>query len=98
IWVAATKDGRLRPPLAPLSRNARLANTYDFIGINYYTRDLVRFTPNPFKLFGEEQYAADAELSDAGRHGAFSQFSPEGLYQVCRELTTFDPEVTIYIT
>jgi beta-glucosidase len=98
IWVAATKDGRLRPPLAPLQKNHRLANTYDYIGINYYTRDRVRFTPNPLKLFGEELYEPEGELSDAGRHGAFSQFQPDGLYQVCHEVNRFDPGVPIYIT
>jgi beta-glucosidase len=98
VWVAATRDGLLRPPLGRLQRDRRIANSYDFIGLNYYTRDYVRFTPNPLALFGRESFPAAGELSDAGRHGAFSHFDPEGLYQVCREVTAFHPGVPIYIT
>jgi beta-glucosidase len=98
VWVAATRDGLLRPPLGRLQRDRRIANSYDFIGINYYTRDYVRFTPNPLALFGRESFPATGELSDAGRHGAFSHFDPEGLYQVCREVNNFHPGVPIYIT
>jgi beta-glucosidase len=98
VWVAATTDGRLRPPLGQLQQNKRIANTYDFIGINYYTRDSVQFVFNPLAMFGHESFPEDSELSDAGRHGAFSQFDPEGLGQVCREVTRFRPGIPIYIT
>ncbi len=98
VWVAGTKDGLLRPPVGTLQRNGRLANTYDFMGFNYYTRDFVRFSPNPTVLFGTESFPADGERSDEGRDGPFSNFDPEGLYQVCREFTRFDPAVPIYIT
>lgn len=98
VWVAATGDGRLRPPLGTGGKDARLANTLDFLGINYYTRDRVRFSPNPLNLFGEEEFEASAELSDAGREGVFSQFDPEGLYQVCMEVNRFRPGLPIYIT
>lgn len=97
IWVAATGDGWVRPPLG-LHRDPRLAGTYDFLGINYYTRDYTRFVPNPLKLFGEEQFEPGREVSDMGRHGPFAQFDPQGLYQVCKEVTNFDPSVPIYIT
>jgi beta-glucosidase len=98
VWVAATKDGLLRPPLSTLQNEPRIANSYDFIGLNYYTRDYVQFTPNPLALFGEQSFPRTGELSDPGRDGAFSHFDPEGLYQVCREVTRFHPGVSIYIT
>lgn len=98
IWVSACQDGRILPPLALNRCDPRLAGTHDFFGINYYTRDRVRFTPNPLTLFGREQFAPGAELSDSGRDGPFSQYDPEGLLQVCRELHRFDPSRPIYIT
>jgi beta-glucosidase len=97
IWVAATGDGWVRPPLG-LHQDPRLAGTYDFIGINYYTRDYTRFVPNPLKLFGEEQFEPGREVSDIGRHGPFAQFDPQGIYQVCKEVTNYDSSVPIYIT
>jgi beta-glucosidase len=98
VWVAGTRDGLLRPPIGRLQRDRRIANSYDFIGLNYYTRDSVRFTPNPLALFGRESFPPTGELSDAGRHGAFSHFDPEGLHQVCHEVNNFHPGVPIYIT
>lgn len=98
IWVAACGDGRLRPPLGRMNRHPRLANTHDYLGINYYTRDWVRFTPTPLALFGEEQYLPGTELSDSGQDGPFAALDPEGLLQVCQEVRRFSPSLPIYIT
>jgi beta-glucosidase len=98
IWVAATDDGWLRPPLSINRRDSRLAKTIDYIGLNYYTRDYIRFGLNPSQLFGEPEYLPSAEHSDSGRDGPFSQFDPEGLYQVCQEVHRFRPDLPIYIT
>ena len=73
-----------------------LAHSMDFIGVNYYTSDLVRFTPDPRRLFGAEHYAPDGEFSDSGWRGIYSQLAPEGLYQIIRELCSY--QVPIYIT
>lgn len=97
-WVAATDDGWLRPPLSVSRRDGRLAQTLDYLGINYYTRDYIRFTPNPATLFGSPEHLPEAEHSDAGRDGPFSQFEPEGLYQVCQEVRRFRADLPIYIT
>ena len=41
--------------------------TQDFIGINYYTTDMVSFNPfNPGELFSRRAFPAGAELSDTG--------------------------------
>ncbi len=99
LWVAATSDGVLRPPLAGFERDPRLVGTRDYFGVNYYTQDRTRFTPNPLRLFGVEEFPPHAEQTDPGRDGRpFAAFAPEGLYQVCQELQHHAPGVPIYIT
>lgn len=96
IWIAGCADGRLRPPVGLGERHAGLAGSADYIGINYYTRDRVRFSPNPLKLFGEEHFSPGAELSDMARHGPYSEYWPQGLRQICNELRGLGKPV--YIT
>lgn len=80
LWLGALADGHLRPPLGVGGYHAQIKNTFDFIGVNYYSRDLVRFTPNPLKLFGERKFPANVDLSDSGRGGPYSWYAPDGLY------------------
>jgi beta-glucosidase len=96
IWLQGVADGRVRFPLGLNEYNHALANSMDFIGVNYYTRDLVRFTPDPRRLFGAEHFEADGEFSDSGRRGIYSQLAPEGLYQTIRNLGVYGKP--IYIT
>ncbi|MBK8048368.1 MAG: glycoside hydrolase family 1 protein [Anaerolineales bacterium] len=96
VWLQGAHDGKIRPPLGFGDYNHALADSMDLIGINYYTRDLVRFTPDPRKLFGEERYRPDGEFSDSGRRGIYSELAPEGLYQIIREVSQFGKPV--YIT
>jgi beta-glucosidase len=96
IWLRSVADGRVRFPLGLGDYDHRLARSMDFIGVNYYTSDLVRFTPDPRRLFGTEQFAPGAEYSDSGWRGIYSQYAPEGLYQIIRELHPLG--VPIYIT
>ena len=98
IWVADTDDGWLRPPLSLTRRDPRLAKTLDYIGLNYYTRDYIRFALDPGQLFGQTVTLPNAEHSDCGREGPFSQFDPEGLHQVCQEVRRFRSDLPIYIT
>ena len=51
--------------------------TMDFFGINYYTRDLVKFVLSPEKQFNERFFPEEAELSDTG----FLANIPEGLFE-----------------
>lgn len=97
LWFMAVRDGRLRPPLGMNHYHPLLADSCDFIGINYYTRDLVRFSPNPLALFGSEQFDPNGEFSDCTRdHRPYSEYAPQGLYQICRELQDFGKP--LYIT
>ena len=96
IWFHGTDDGRVRVPLAFNERNHVLAGSADFIGINYYSQDLVHFTANPVRLFGLSTHPEGAEFSDAGRRGVYSRYAPEGLYDILRQLRGFGKP--IYIT
>ena len=52
--------------------------TQDFLGINYYTRDQVAFSPfNPGELFSRRYFLPNAELSETGHIAN----SPQGFFQ-----------------
>jgi beta-glucosidase len=96
IWLRGATDGRVRPPLGANEYNHALAGSMDFVGINYYTRDLVRFTPDPARLFGAEHFQADAEYCESGMRGIYGEFVPEGLYRAIRRAGEYGKP--IYIT
>ncbi len=96
VWVTATWDGRIRPPVGWGQPFGPLERSMDFLGLNYYTVDQTRFSLNPANLFGTESFRPDGELSDSGRDGAFSEYRPDGLYQVCQEVRQFN--LPVYIT
>jgi len=57
------------------------ANTQDFIGVNYYSRDLVKFNLlKPGMMFGERSYPKEALLSPTG----FLANVPEGMYDALK--------------
>ncbi len=88
-WLNALSTGRLQRPFGR-GTVKHLANSFDFIGINYYTRSFVRFPPR--KGFIEETWAADAVVSDGG----YGEVYPYGLYQVIRQALPY--KKPIYIT
>ena len=96
LWVTGAADGKLRFPLGLDEYQHSLADSADFIGINFYTRDLVRFHPDPRQLFGEEHFSPDGEYSDRGRRGVYSEYAPQSLHQIVREVNAFHKP--IYIT
>jgi beta-glucosidase len=96
IWLRSVRDGHVRIPLGLHEYHRDLHGSMDFVGVNYYTRDLVRFTPNPLKLLGEEHFRPDGEFSDSGMRGIYSEFFPEGLYQIIRGLGEYG--VPVYVT
>jgi beta-glucosidase len=55
-------------------------NTLDYLGINYYTRDTVAFTPHANQAFARRFYAKDAELSPTG----FIANDPQGIFEVLK--------------
>ncbi len=80
IFPSAATDGVVRL----LSRRKRVPEakgTQDFLGIDYYTRDYVRF--DPFKaseLFARRSFRADAELSSTG----FLANEPLGMFEALK--------------
>ena len=78
-WQDALHTGWYRGLIGSKHFNG-LAGTYDFVGINYYTRFYVRFPPPPG--FVEREWAPGALISD----GNYGEVYPYGLYQVIHQV------------
>ncbi len=77
FFLRAAQDGIMRFP----GWNQRLPYTkptQDFIGLNYYTRDLVAFSPlKASELFGRRFFPPDAEVSENN----WNANVPEGIFE-----------------
>ncbi len=98
-FALATCTGRMYGPLDALAigpegfRIAEARGTQDFFGINYYSRDLVRFSPGQAgELFIGRRVPAGAEVSDLGW-----EVYPQGLGRLLR-LWSRRSGVPIYVT
>jgi beta-glucosidase len=87
-WAAlqAAETGRFPFPfkwlLAPI---AHASGARDYHGINYYTRDMVRFDPTiPAELFGRRFTRPGSILNYPGKENFFGEIYPEGLYRVLK--------------
>lgn len=88
----ALVTGRLTWPLGR-GRFERVANTLDFFGLNYYTRDLVAFSPtSPQQLFTRRHYADGAEMSD----NHYGEIYPQGIIKALKMVAAY--KLPIYIT
>lgn len=79
IFTIGMTEGRLVRPLGtgyPLG-GGRFS---DFFGLNYYSRSMVSFSPNPGSLFVRLSEPADAPKNDLGW-----EIYPEGLYRIARQ-------------
>ncbi len=84
--LQAGESGRFTFPLnmmvAPL-RGA--AGARDYHGVNYYTRELVRFDPGaPAELFGRRFMQPGVMHNDVGLDNSFGEIYAEGLYRVLK--------------
>ncbi|MBN1955808.1 MAG: glycoside hydrolase family 1 protein [Anaerolineae bacterium] len=71
----------------------RLRKTLDWVGLNYYTRDLVAFDRHrPEEMFGRRSHKEEAELLDGG----YGEFYPQGMGRCLRRLAPLG--LPIYIT
>lgn len=86
MWHEAMRDGRVRGLLRSGVIKG-LAGAYDYIGINYYSRALVRFP-----RIQPEPYPPDAQLSDM----AFLENYPEGIFRAIKRHVRYHKP--IYIT
>lgn len=74
----------LRFALEPLRR---APGTRDYHGVNYYTREMVRFDPTkPGELFARRFSRPGVISNDAGAGEAFGEIYPEGLYRVLKSI------------
>ena len=89
-WLDTLVSGRLRWPLGRGSV-ANLAGTVDFVGINYYSRSLVRFPPKPGGLY-QKDAPPDAMMCDDG----FFEIYPQGLFKAIKASLRY--KKPIYIT
>ncbi len=80
MWTDSIHDGRLQ---GSLGKNEKFHDgpCWDFVGLNYYTRDKIRFSPAQFaRLFIGQDPVGDAPTNDLGW-----EIYPEGLYRVIHE-------------
>lgn len=96
IVPQALQTGRLIFPAGQgLRSEARpeLANTFDFVGLNYYSRRLAAFDlSKPSTLFGRTFHSPEAEVDNLN----LNELYPEGLYRVLQWANYFGKP--IYIT
>lgn len=70
--------------LAPIKH---VAGTRDFHGINYYTRDMVRFdVSRPAEMFGRRFALPGVPRNDPGLADNFGEIYPPGLYRVLKSV------------
>ncbi len=88
----ALVDGKLNLVLKKV-QIPEAAKTQDYIGVNYYSRDLVKFDiRKPGEMFGSRSYPKDALLSATG----FIANIPEGMFDALKWAHKYD--LPIYVT
>jgi beta-glucosidase len=65
--------------------------TQDFVGVNYYTRDLVEFTLDPSRLFNKRYFPPEARLSTTG----FMASVPEGMFEALKWAARFELPILV---
>jgi beta-glucosidase len=88
-WVAnrayfsCLRDGRMRPPLGFFGRMRAAVDSQDYLGVNYYGRDMIEFdSRRPRTGFFHHFQPPGAELSLPG----WGEVYPEGLYRLLMRL------------
>src|SRR5262249_1569845 len=86
LFGDALATGRLRWPVVGSTSLAEVKGTQDYVGLQYYTTDVVRFDlSNPGELFGRRAYPAGAELDDMGAVGDMGNADyPPGFFESLR--------------
>jgi len=80
MFPRAAMDGKLRL-IYKTVKIPEMVKTQDFLGVNYYTRDLISFDlRHASSNFGHHYYRPDAELSGTG----FLALEPDGFYEALK--------------
>jgi beta-glucosidase len=97
ITFKGATDGRLRLPLGlGLSDQGPLADSLDFWGLNYYSRQRVSLRHLDGGLDDILRPTPGAEVSDCGRHGTYGEVYPAGMYRALKRVAGLGKP--IYIT
>lgn len=91
IFLEGMGKGKLTGPVGsgyPMG----MGRFMDFLGVNYYSRDIISLSPNPAALFGKLGVMEGAKINDLGW-----EIYPEGLYRVCKKYYE-QYKVPVYIT
>ena len=88
-WMQSMVDGRIRRPFGR-GNIKNLAGSFDFVGINYYTRYFVKF-PTRHGFF-ENNWEPGTVISD----GNYGEVYPYGLYRAIKGALSY--KKPIYIT
>lgn len=85
VFSLAIRSGRLRPPIGRGERLDWLADTEDWVGVNYYTREHCHFAPHlPHRGFSQTSTGASLcnqlgwEIYPEGLHRALTEAAPPG--------------------
>jgi len=93
IVLSAPEDGVLRFPIGWNKLVPEAVDSQDFIGLNYYCRDMVRFDiTKPRSFFARRFPAPGAEFSMEG----WGEIYPEGLYRLLQRLGRYGKP--LYVT
>lgn len=88
-WLQSMETGKVKRPFGR-GRIKNLAGSYDFVGLNYYTRFYVKFPLG--KAFVSHDWGDGAVVSDGG----YGEIYPSGLYQMIKRVKKYNKP--IYIT
>jgi beta-glucosidase len=72
LFTDALATGKMRRPLQTALAVPEVKGKQDFVGLQYYTTDVVRFDlSNPGELFGRRSFPAGAEADQAGLYASY---------------------------
>jgi beta-glucosidase len=91
-FLIALSRGVLYPPLGARKRVRRYENTLDFIGVNYYTREMVRFD----RRRGGAMFSELLTKPGAPRNSLGWEIYPVGLFRILSYCSRFG--LPIYVT
>jgi len=90
VWntLQAAETGRFKFPLnMRMPPIAHAAGTRDYHGVNYYTREMIRFDPTiPSEMFVRRYTLPGSVYSDPGRDNGLEEIYPYGLYRVLKAI------------
>ncbi len=92
LVLDAPAEGVLRPPLGCNASVSKLADSQDYIGLNYYSRDMAAFDiTQPGLLFTRRFPMPGADFSMEG----WGEIYPEGLYRLLKRLRRYGKPVFV---